>query len=216
MTLREQHNDLNPHHFNTFRQYTKNLRLYLHSPLDYTFCIRYPYKASRDAYITLTFCARSMTLSQEWYLALYKILPDQCKPICSPWCEVNIPMMDLQVRLPLVKILNTDSNNKNELRYDITLDSVKRAVLAILDKKENATISDDIDHDGVNNSSSSKTMMKTLTGENLAMCWTRESRTEWVYWKDSLLDNSAAINTVISPQHIEQVFKYKMNLVDYV
>ncbi|KAG2226771.1 hypothetical protein INT45_005736 [Circinella minor] len=215
VTLREHHNGLNPHHFNTFRQYTKNLRLYLHSPLDYTFCIQYPYKQSGNAYITLTFRARSMTLSQEWYLALYKVLPDQCKPVCSPWCEVNIPMMELQVRLPLVKILDTTSNNnKNDLRYDITLDSVKHAVLGILDKKENVTLSGDnsITH---TNSSNMDIMIKKFKEEDLAMCWTRNNRTEWVYWKNSLLDKSRAINTVISPQHIEQTHRLELRPIEH-
>ncbi|KAI7854563.1 hypothetical protein BDC45DRAFT_129511 [Circinella umbellata] len=212
VTLREHSHGLNPHHFNTFRQYTKNLRLYLHSPLDYTFCIQYPYKQSGNTYITLTFRARSVTLSQEWYLALYKILPDQCKPVCSPWCEVNIPMMDIQVRLPLVKILDTNSHNKHDLRYDITLDSVKHAVLGILDKKEGAIVSGD---KSTNTSSNIDTMIKNFKEEDLAMCWTRNNRTEWVYWKNSLLDNSRAINTVISPQHIEQTHRLELRRIEH-
>ncbi|KAI9248810.1 hypothetical protein BDA99DRAFT_445908 [Phascolomyces articulosus] len=201
--LREDHNQCNLHHYNTFRHHTKYLRLYLHSPLDYTFCIRYPYKQSREECITLTFRARSMTLSQEWYLALYKILPEQCKPVCSPWCEVNIPMMDLQVRLPLVKMEGGNNNNNNPmdlLRYDISLESVKHAVLAVLEKSQ------------VTNSS---TNWSVLDKEDLAMCWTRGNRTEWTYWTHSLLDQSRNINHVISPQHIEQTHRLELRQIEH-
>ncbi|KAI9496221.1 hypothetical protein BDB00DRAFT_758520, partial [Zychaea mexicana] len=174
-------------------QTTKKLRLYLQSPLDYTFCIQYPFKSSHDEYVTLTFRGRSVTLSQEWYVALYRVLPDTCKPACSPWCEVNIPLMDLQVRLPLV------DKYTNEMRYDITLDSVKSAVLAVLEK----------DEDWAQN------VQSRLGKDNIAMCWTRDNRTEWVYWARSLTDERRHINLVMSPQHIEQTHRLELRRIEH-
>ncbi|KAI8143282.1 hypothetical protein BJV82DRAFT_612191 [Fennellomyces sp. T-0311] len=171
--------------------HTPHLRLYLASPLDYTFCLRYRFRT--EEYVTLTFRARSMTLSQEWYVALYRVLPDHCKPVCSPWCEVHIPLMDLSVRIPLVDA------DTGELRYDITVRHVKDAVLALLEKDQ----------------AWATNIQSRLGKENLGMCWTRGSRTEWVYWTHSLSDETAPTDLVISPQHIEQTHRLELRRIEH-
>lgn len=118
-------------------------------------------------------------------MALYRVLPDQVKPLCSPWCEVHIPLLELRVKLPLW-------NEDGEIRYDITLQSVHNAVISVLQQDEHWKKL--IDSGFKNN-------------HQLGMCWSRGNRTEWVYWNRSLTDPQERIDLVISPQHIEQVMQ---------
>lgn len=164
-------------------QKAKDLKLSLVSPLDYSFSLRYATK-SREEYITFTFRARSVIECKMWYLALYKILPTTAKQTCSPFCEVNIPFLGVQVHLPLAAAASSDEG----IRYDITLDDVRDATLAVLRKE------------GGWDTSKQRTLMR----EDLDICWRRENRIEWVYWRNSYRDGLRT-DLVVGPQLIEQV-----------
>lgn len=151
--------------------------------MDYTFFVCY--QTPGGTVDTFSFRALSITVCREWYMALYRVLPDQVKPVCSPWCEVHIPLLELRVKLPLW-------NEDGEIRYDITLQSVHNAVISVLQQDEHWKKL--IDSGFKNN-------------HQLGMCWSRGNRTEWVYWNQSLTDAQERIDLVISPQHIEQVWK---------
>ncbi|CDS09305.1 hypothetical protein LRAMOSA10665 [Lichtheimia ramosa] len=166
-------------------------RFGLLSPLDYTFFVCY--QTPSGTIDTFSFRALSITVCREWYMALYRVLPDQVKPVCSPWCEVHIPLLELRVKLPLW-------NEDGEIRYDITLQSVHNAVISVLQQDEHWKKL--IDSGFKNN-------------HQLGMCWSRGNRTEWVYWNQSLTDAQERIDLVISPQHIEQTHRLELRHVDH-
>ncbi|KAI9316523.1 hypothetical protein BX666DRAFT_251608 [Dichotomocladium elegans] len=169
-------------------------RFGLLSPLDYTFFVRYPITESRHMAAMFSFRALSVTLCREWYMMLYRLLPENAKPVCSPWCEVHISMLDMQVRLPLWSSQNSD------IRYDITLQSVQEAVLDVLEKDERW---------------SKELASKLGERKDLAMCWTRGNRTEWVYWRNSAQHAHKRIDLVVSPQHIEQTHRLELRHVEH-
>ncbi|KAI7877905.1 hypothetical protein K492DRAFT_10694 [Lichtheimia hyalospora FSU 10163] len=166
-------------------------RFGLLSPLDYTLFVCH--QTPGGTIDTFYFRALSITVCHEWYMALYRVLPDQVKPICSPWCEVHIPLLELRVKLPLW-------NEDGEIRYDITLESVYNAVISLLQQDEH---------------------WKKLTDSSfknnhqLGMCWSRGTRTEWVYWNRSLTNTQERIDLVISPQHIEQTHRLELRHMDH-
>lgn len=174
----------------------KHLELFLLSPLDYTFCLRYTsHNAGKTplAY-TLTFKARSFLKCQEWYMELYDILPSECKRPCPKWCEVYIPMVDLSVNLPLLNVKHSD---------DITIEDVKEAVIAVLEEEEN-------DVERVN-----EKLAKLKSSDELGLCWTAKDRAEWVYWKTSSSDPKKRIDWVIGPQSIEHTHRLELRLIEH-
>ncbi|ORZ02787.1 Pleckstrin homology domain-domain-containing protein [Syncephalastrum racemosum] len=172
----------------------KQLHLSLVSPLDYTFSLRF---ASRKAseFVTFTFQAPSMTLCQEWYLALYRLIPATARRSCPLWCEVHIPLMDTSVRLPLAVGSSSDDN----IRYDITLESIRQAVLNVLEHDETW----------------SKLVATQLDRTDLSMCWTRQNRVEWVHWTTALESPRRRIDLVVCPQHIEQTHRLELRHIQH-
>lgn len=162
----------------------KQLHLALVSPLDYTFSLRFASRKMSE-FVTFTFQAPTMTLCQEWYLALYRFIPATARRSCPLWCEVHIPLMDTSVRLPLT----VGSSSDDSIRYDITLESIREAVLNVLEHDETW----------------SKLVTTQLDRTDLSMCWTRQNRIEWVHWTTSVESPRRRIDLVVSPQHIEQV-----------
>lgn len=173
----------------------KHLELFLLSPLDYTFCLRYTSHATKTpmAY-TLTFKARSFLKCQEWYMQLYDILPPECKRPCPKWCEVYIPAMDLSVNLPLMKVKHSD---------DILIEDVKEAVIAVLEEAE-------MDVEAIH-----EKMAKLKSTEELGLCWTTKDRAEWVYWKTSSSDPTKRIDWAIGPQSIERTHRLELRLIEH-
>ncbi|KAI7885476.1 uncharacterized protein EV154DRAFT_24887 [Mucor mucedo] len=170
------------------------LELFLFSPLDYTFCLRYVYTPARTPMIvTMTFKARSFLKCQEWYMKIYDLLPDECKRPCPNWCEVYIPLLDLSVNLPL-----TNVKHYNE----ITLEDVKDAVVTVLEE-------DDGDMESL------KKMEKWTSTDELGLCWATEDRAEWVYWTTCSSDEHERIDWVICPQSIEQTHRLELRPIQH-
>ncbi|KAF7723844.1 hypothetical protein EC973_001569 [Apophysomyces ossiformis] len=158
------------------------LELMLLSSLDYTFCLRY---AVDKAFAIITFRARSLTLCWEWYLAIYKLLPESCRRPCPLWCEVYVPLMDVRVYLPLV-------NKRSEPQYGITMDHVKEAVLAMFEEDPEWA----------------QAAESQLGKTDLDMCWVHQDRLEWTYWEQSI--NGGKVNLAICPQSIEQTHQLQI------
>jgi hypothetical protein len=130
---------------------------------------------------TLTFKARSYLQCQQWYMALYGLLPDHAKQPVPNWCEVYVPILDLCVHLPLYH------QNSDTPRYDVTLEDVKDAVIEILDEDPCLEFEEKVGD------------------AELGLCWTFQERAEWVYWQRDAYDAQTRIDMPICPQSIEQV-----------
>ncbi|KAI8393266.1 Pleckstrin homology domain-containing protein [Radiomyces spectabilis] len=170
----------------------KQLQLFLYSPLDYTFCLRHASKHERD-FVTFTFQARSVTLCQEWYLALYRLLPPMATRPCPLWCEVFVPLLDLRLHLPFT----TDSDK--EPRFDISSDNVLSAVLEVLEEDD----------------AWSHLLETKLGTTDLGMCWTNKDRAEWIYWK-STIDGRQRADTMICAQSIEQTHRLELRHIEHM
>ncbi|KAI9362212.1 Pleckstrin homology domain-containing protein [Pilaira anomala] len=169
----------------------KQLELYLLSPLDYSFCLRYSAneKSRLPMMATLTFKARSFIKCQEWYMQLYDILPEECKRPLPKWSEVYIPLLDLSVTLPLQHIKHS---------YEVTMEDVKEAVLTVLEE------------DALN-----EKMEKLATRDNLGLCWSTKDRAEWIYWKYSSSDPTRRIDWALGPQSIEQTHRLELRTLQH-
>lgn len=173
----------------------KHLELFLFSPLDYTFCLRYLYTPNRTPMVvTMTFKARSFLKCQEWYMKLYDMLPDESKRPCPNWCEVYIPMLDLSVNLPMTIAKHSD---------DITMEDVREAVITVLEEEN-----------GDMESMKDKMEKLTLTDE-LGLCWATEDRAEWIYWTTSSSNENQRIDWVICPQSIEQTHRLELRPIQH-
>ncbi|KAI9017961.1 Pleckstrin homology domain-containing protein [Phycomyces nitens] len=168
------------------------LRLSLVSPLDYTFCLKYKSKVEGE-YITITFRARSVTMCQEWYMAIYSILPDECRTPCPLFCEVFVPEMDIRIHLPLIL-------NENRLVpcYDITAENIKDVLLAMIHEDEDFE----------------NRVKEQLGRGTFGLCWTRRDRAEWIYWKNNV-DNDGRRDVVICPQSIEKTHQLELRHVEH-
>ncbi|KAI9269822.1 hypothetical protein BY458DRAFT_422755, partial [Sporodiniella umbellata] len=135
-------------HFDGARK-PKGLELFLFSPIDYTFGLRYPSMAGKiPTTVVLLFKARTFLQCQEWYMQLYRILPASAKRPFPPFCEVYIPKVDLTLNLPL---------EETEGCYDITLHDVKNAVLSVIEADGHEILDEDA----------------------LCLCWSTKERVEW-------------------------------------
>ncbi|KAI8874802.1 hypothetical protein K501DRAFT_144269, partial [Backusella circina FSU 941] len=170
----------------------EKLSLFLLSPLDYTFCLRYLSHSGRVPMMhTLTFKARSYLQCQQWYMSLYSLLPNHAKHPVPNWCEVYVPILDLAVHLPLYY------HNSEQPRYDVTLEDVKDAVIEILDEDPCLEFEE-----------------KMGDGE-LGLCWTFHERAEWVYWKNDVHDPQMRIDMTICPQSIEQTHRLELRPIEH-
>ena len=169
----------------------KLLELFLLSPLDYSFCLRYSsYAGKTPMTITLTFKARSFLKCQEWYMQLYELLPIECKKPCPRWCQVYIPLLDLSVNLPLTNVKHC---------HDINMEDVKEAVMTVLREEEGED----------------EKMEKLTSMKNLAFCWSTPDRAEWIYWVTSSSNPQKRIDLAICPQSIEQTHRLELRSIQH-
>ncbi|KAI8066808.1 hypothetical protein BC940DRAFT_58237 [Gongronella butleri] len=168
--------------------------LALSSPLDYSFYVHFG--TGKDS-LTLLFLARSKTLCQEWYLAIYRALPDDCKAPLPLACDVYVPSLDLRLHIPLVfdsdtsSSSDTDDNHSHttatraiDARYYVTAEQVKTAVVDLLEE-------DDL-----------------IRGKDMALCWIRGDRAEWIHWQYDMKHDARA-DLIMGPQIIEHVKRDK-------
>ncbi|KAL0080374.1 hypothetical protein J3Q64DRAFT_1246551 [Phycomyces blakesleeanus] len=168
------------------------LRLSLVSPLDYTFCLRYESKSDGE-YSSVTFRARTLTLCQEWYMAIYCLLPEVCKTACPLFCEVYVPEIDIRIHLPLIL-----DENRLVPCYDITAENVKDVLLAMIHEDQ----------------AWANSINEQLGGGMFGLCWTRKDRAEWIYWKNNV-DNDSRRDVVICPQSIEKTHQLELRRVEH-
>ncbi|CAO3594836.1 unnamed protein product [Absidia cylindrospora] len=195
------------HRISLDSQMDPTLSLYMLSPLDYTFCLRHTPKGTKS-HVTVVFRARSLTLCHEWYVALYRLLPDTARKPFPPECEVYIPSINLRVHLPLIKKrhshnYHTNGNQNqqddwNDSRYCITMDQVKNAVLDLLEKDSEWMVLHG----------------NRLKRSDLSLCWTRKDRAEWIYWKQSV-NQTHRSDKVICPQIIENTHRLELRPVQH-
>ncbi|KAI9477739.1 MAG: hypothetical protein EXX96DRAFT_224545 [Benjaminiella poitrasii] len=183
----------------------KKLQLYLLSPLDYSFCLRYQTQHSSriPMMATMTFKARSFLKCQEWYMQIYDMLPNECKHPSPQWCKVYIPLLDLSVNLPL-------SNVKNSKK--LTMEDVKETVISVLEEDRDELLKRLITNNDMVRMIEED---KSPSIHDLALCWTHEDRAEWIYWTHSSSDPERRIDTVICPQNIENTHRLELRLIEH-
>ncbi|KAI8051907.1 uncharacterized protein B0P05DRAFT_581906 [Gilbertella persicaria] len=170
----------------------RQLELFLMSPLDYTFGLRYiSAMKSVPMAVTLTFKARSFLKCQEWYMQLYNMLPLECKRPPPQWCEVYIPMLDLTVNLPLAHLQDSSS---------ITLEEAKEAVVDILKEEQEESLE-------------KITAKSSQALDDFGFCWTTGDRAEWIYWTHSATHQP--MNSVICPQNIEKTHRLELRPIEH-
>src|SRR4051794_5376651 len=78
----------------------KHASLSCYSTLDHTIALTFdtPGELVSDTYI---FKARTPTLCDEWYMLFWRVLPHNPTHAIMPWCDVNVPDIDIRVRIPL-------------------------------------------------------------------------------------------------------------------
>ncbi|ORZ17065.1 hypothetical protein BCR42DRAFT_326399 [Absidia repens] len=179
-----------------------NLSLYLLSPLDYTFCLQYTPRHEKDG-VTLVFRARTFTLCQEWYMALYQQLPDHARKPTPHDCKIYIPAINIHIHLPLIKLQppqmsDQQNNSRYDSRYLITLDHVKEAIMDLLetDADWQAALENELDR------------------TDLSLCWISHERGEWIFWKNSVGGNQAA-DMALCPQSIENTHRLELRPVQH-
>lgn len=185
------------------QQNKSELSLFLLSPLDYTFCLQYASKYEKEC-TTMVFRARSITLCQEWYVAIYKLLSNDSRRPFPRECDIFIPTTSIRIQIPLTNDYQQEQNEcQHDSRYHITNDQIKEAVLDLLDddpiwkKTQNES-----DHRHYNNNCDHYSENK-----NVMLCWTHDDRTEWIYWKNSITEDFQ-IDKFICPQSIEKVYTH--------
>lgn len=172
----------------------QHLYLFLLSPLDYTFCLRYTSTIKKESMtITLTFKARSFLKCQEWYMQLYHMLPHECKHLPPLWCDVYIPLLDLVVNLPLAHL--QDSSR-------ITLGEVKEAVIDIVQEEQEELVQQ-----------SAVVNKQALSLHNFGFCWTTSDRAEWIHWTRSASEQ--LMDSVICPQSIEKTHRLEFRPIEH-
>ncbi|KAI8384016.1 hypothetical protein BD560DRAFT_322306, partial [Blakeslea trispora] len=172
----------------------QHLYLFLLSPLDYTFCLRYTSTIKKESMtITLTFKARSFLKCQEWYMQLYHMLPHECKHLPPLWCDVYIPLLDLVVNLPLAHL--QDSSR-------ITLGEVKEAVIDIVQEEQEELVQQ-----------SAVINKQALSLHNFGFCWTTSDRAEWIHWTRSASEQ--LMDSVICPQSIEKTHRLEFRPIEH-
>ncbi|KAI8092795.1 uncharacterized protein BX664DRAFT_94747 [Halteromyces radiatus] len=174
----------------------RKLSLSLLSSLDYTFCLQYTPKNATSSFSAI-FRARSITLSQEWYIAIYRLLPVGARKAFPRECEVYIPSVNLRVHLPLRRH-QSEQQERDDSRYQINMDQVMDALIDLLAKDP---------------------VWVTYWGQqarrsHLSLCWTQRDRAEWIFWKNAI-DRSRRTDTVICPQIIEKTHQLELRPVQH-
>ncbi|KAI7907449.1 Pleckstrin homology domain-containing protein [Cokeromyces recurvatus] len=186
----------------------KKLELYLLSPLDYSFCLRYQtYRSSRlPIMVTMMFKAKTFSKCQEWYMQLYHTLPNECKRSSPQWCEVYIPLLDLSVNLPLANVSHPNR---------ITMEDVKDTVISVLEEEREE------EGNELLNRLVTRSDIKHIVEDqapsiyDLGLCWTHEDRAEWIYWTHSSSDPEKRIDTLICPQSIENTHRLELRMIEH-
>lgn len=161
-----------------------SVKVSLLSPLDYTIKIEYADAASQKV-TTFVIKAKSLCLCVEWYMALYRVLPEADKKPIKPWTEVFVPDLDVKIRIPL----QAEGILTNEL--NVTAHSVEKAAIYLLQSDEVWS-----------------TMLKKFGGKNQwHLCWTIHDRIEWIPLQYTV-GHSIQSDFIIGPQSIEQVMLY--------
>ncbi|CAO3697775.1 unnamed protein product [Rhizopus stolonifer] len=175
-------------HFEGSRK-PKDLELFLFSPVDYTFGLRFSSNSGKiPTTVVMMFKARTFLQCQEWYMQLYKVLPANAKRPFPSYCEVYIPLLELTLNLPL---------EETEGCYDITLSDVKNAVMTV------------IEADGRENK------LSCVDDEELCLCWATKERAEWVHWSHSFVHPEQRIDWAICPQSIEQTHRLELRVIEH-
>ncbi|KAI8994664.1 hypothetical protein BDB01DRAFT_715018 [Pilobolus umbonatus] len=175
----------------------ERLELFLLSPLDYTFCIRYRSTSRKDPMIvTLTFKARSFIQCQEWYMAIYDRLPATSKHPPPKSCEVYIPLIGISISIPLVHLQKYE---------EVTIESVKEATLTVLEDAQSE------------DQAFNQKLARILKADNKqwGLCWTINDRVEWVYWTHSTSIPGKRIDLVVCPQSIEHTHRLELREIEH-
>ncbi|CAO3675970.1 unnamed protein product [Rhizopus microsporus] len=167
----------------------RDLELFLFSPLDYTFGLRFSSMAGKTpTTVSMMFKANTFLQCQEWYTQLYKVLPKGAKRPFPSYCEVYIPAMNLTLNLPL---------EETQGCYDITLADIKEAVMTVVEESG---------YDG---------KLFCLDDDEIGVCWATEERVEWVYWTASPANPDKRIDLAVCPQSIEQTHRLELRAIEH-
>jgi hypothetical protein len=165
-------------------QETKNdtdITLSLLSSLDYTIKIEHTHPTSRNVTTTII-KAQTQESCIEWYMALYRMIPNTTTKPILPWIEVFVPSRHVQIRIPLQEegIITNEVN--------VTAHAVKQAAINLLKSTEQ----DEAEADELEDV------------DDMGLCWTSGDRIEWIP-SHRQTSQILATQLVIGPQSIEQV-----------
>jgi hypothetical protein len=161
------------------KEYSINLSLLSH--LDYTIKLEYTHSANRNV-TTLVIRARTQTQCTEWYMAIYRALPESDKKPITPWTEIFVPDLNIQIRIPL-QDEGVVSNQVN-----VTAQCVEKAAIHLLH----------------NDPTWSELLANISNSQQFGLCWTIHDRIEWIPLAPKH-DRVSQSNFIIGPQSIEQV-----------
>ncbi|CAO3667957.1 unnamed protein product [Umbelopsis ramanniana] len=176
-----------------FRENNKesSISLSLLSPLDYTIKLEHTDSANRNV-TTFVFKARTQSQCTEWYMALYRVLPESEKKPITPWTEIFVPDLNIQIRIPL----QDEGVVSNEV--NVTAQTVEKAAIHLL-----------------HNDQTWSELLANISGsQQFGLCWTIQDRIEWIPLAPKHGPVSQS-NFIIGPQSIEQTHTLELRAVEH-
>lgn len=115
-------------------------------------------------------------------MAIYRVLPESDKKPITPWTEIFVPDLNIQIRIPL----QDEGVVTNEV--NVTAQTVEKAAIHLL-----------------HNDQTWSELLANISGSQLfGLCWTIQDRIEWIPLAPKRGPVSQS-NFIIGPQSIEQV-----------
>jgi hypothetical protein len=165
------------------------------SPSDYTISITQPTK--HDCTKNLILNPKTISLSIEWYQALYELFPESMTQSIPCSLVVNIPDLDVKLQIPLYDTNDEEGGgcecNEDKQKPSLMKINAAEVMNDILNELSDITEWDDI-------------LNKWVKSNNLRLCWKRYERLEWITLEGDGLNKECVWDDLLKcPQFVEQV-----------
>ncbi|CAB4488022.1 unnamed protein product [Rhizophagus irregularis] len=180
-------------------RFTSTTKLSLFSSSDYTISISQP---TKDYIKNFILNPKTISLSIQWYQAIYKLFPESVnKPIpCT--LDVIIPDLDVKLRIPLCDNNNEEGsgcNHEDNEGSTLLNISAEKVMNVVLNELSEITEWDDV-------------LSKWVKSNHLRLCWKRYGKLEWI----DLKENGDVWNDILNcPQFIEQTHQLQLRPIEH-
>jgi hypothetical protein len=142
------------------------------SPVDFSWSLS-------SANTVFYFQTASVRQSQQWYQALYACLPIGCKKLTPKAVDLNIPQLNMCIRLPLAELVQVGDENVNLRR-------VRDSALALLHRHGNRPVD--------------------WNKRTVGLCWRYKEQLDWVIKPVTAADEEQEVAYLVESRLIEKVW----------